>query len=474
MERLKPGQTLGTCKIEAFIAEGGMAMVYKAEQTLMKKKVAVKVLRPEFTQDSSALAGFLKEGMAGARLTHPSIARVYYTAEENGLYYIVMGFVDGVDLRSVVREKGPLPLRKALEIIRQVAEVLAFSHDRGIVHRDIKPGNVMIAKSGEIVLTDFGIASLLSDGGVHRKRKETSGTPSYMSPEQIRGEIVDGRSDLYSLGATLYSLVTGKPPFQATNPQKMARKVLQEAPPRLSQLLPDVPKKVVKLAERLLAKEPAARYQTARDVVLAVDQALTERAPSRLTMPRISSEFLWRKSFWWPVFLSVAALWLFTVILFFAMSWAAPSLPQQGTPLSPWVTNPARGNPTTPPPGGDLEAECPADGALEQRIAQFGRAMLTGRMVLALQLVDEGVRDDPRLINSLVSLKASLKILPARARSTHAIMSRTSSQVYSFILFGDPGTETGIRVHLTWNCTPAGWVIIPERGTNRILFRTRQ
>ena len=470
MSRLKPGQNIGTCQIEAFIAEGGMANVYKAEQTLMKKKVAVKVLRPEVTRDSAALAGFLKEGMAGARLTHPSIARVYYTAEENGLYYIVMDYVNGTDLKTMLKERGRVPSRKALEIIRQVAEVLYFSHDRGIVHRDIKPGNIMIAKTGEVILTDFGIASLLTEGSLQVKERETSGTPSYMSPEQFRGEVVDGRSDLYSLGATLFSLLSGGPPFKAANPVELGKKVLNDPPPPLRKLVQDIPKKVVKLTERLLAKSPDSRYQTARDVVLAVDQALTDKAPSRLVFPKLSEKFLWRKTFWWPVFISVIGLWVFSLLLYVILSWAAPSVPAegQGTKVTPGVKPIGR---EVPQPDPVQEEPCPWEETLNGRIVAFGKAALAGRMVDALQHVDDKTREDSKLLSSLLDLNEALKTLPSARRGTHGIMSRTPRQVHSFILFGEPGTEKRIRIHLTWTCTPEGWFITPEQDTGRIRFQ---
>ena len=443
MNRLKPGQTIGTCKIEGFVAEGGMATVYRAHQTLMDKKVAVKVLQPKHLEDQTALAGFLKEGMAGARLTHPSITQVYYTAEENGVYYIVMDFVDGDDLKSILREGGPLPLRKALEITRKVAEVLAFSHDRGIVHRDIKPGNVMIDRSGEVILTDFGIASLLYNSTrSDQHKKETSGTPAYMSPEQFRGEVIDERSDLYSLGATLHSLLTGSPPFKASNVKDLAKLVLKEPLPPLRQKLPNAPRKVIKLLERLLAKEPNVRYRTARDVVMAMDESLFEKSAPRVVLPTLTTRFKWRKSFWWPVLFSVAGLWIFSIFLFFAMSWAAPSIPRERRSIS-----------------------------LENRLESFSNALREGNWNKVLSLIEPEKRENPHLCNSLRSLLKVVKSTTPRSQGRYTVLSQRDGVVYTFVYVKDPDVHKTLRVSLAWRESPEGAWYIHSDETHQIPFQ---
>ncbi len=458
MNRLQPGHTIGTCEIEAFIGEGGMASVYRARQTLMERAVALKVLRPKFIQDSNALAGFLKEGMAGARLTHPSIAQVYYTAEENGLYYMVMEFVAGKDLKSILKESGPLPVHRALDVGRHVAEVLSFSHARGIVHREIKPGNIMIRNDGSVVLTDFGIADLLSEDSLDPKKGETSGTPAFMSPEQFRGEVADGRADLYSLGATLFNLLTGSPPFRGSV-KTIMHKVLHERPPSVRDAAPKVPRKTATIITRLLAKNPDARYQTAQDVIIVLDEALSEKS-SLKSMPAISKEFVWRQSFWWPALLSVAGVLVFAMCLFFAMSWAAPSFADRDE-----VARGGEGVSETPkkPPTERVPVNVQT---LEERIELLEDSITGGRLQGTLALVEPTRKGHPKLVNSLLSLKQSMDSLPSNTRSSYAIVSREKDRAHILLVFGDPASGKVLRVHVTWarDDITGVWYILPDRS----------
>jgi eukaryotic-like serine/threonine-protein kinase len=247
------------------LARGGMAEVYLARDQLLDRPVAIKVLSSEYARDPSFVERFRREAQAAANLNHPNIVAIYDWGQEQGTYFIVMEYVEGQSLRELLGRQGRLPASAAAQIGAQIAAALAFANRNGVVHRDIKPGNVLIDNDGKANVADFGIArdrasdSLTQTGSV-------MGTANYFSPEQAQGQPVDGRSDVYSLGVVLYEMVTGRTPFTGDSPVAVAYQHVREAPVPPSQLVPDLPAAMERVILHALAKNPAERYQTADDL----------------------------------------------------------------------------------------------------------------------------------------------------------------------------------------------------------------
>ena len=270
---------------------GGMSEVHLARDLILHRDVAVKVLRADLARDPSFYLRFRREAQNAAALNHPAIVAVYDTGEaatsSGPLPYIVMEYVDGVTLRDIVHNDGPMPPRRALEVISDACQALNFSHQHGIVHRDVKPANIMISKSGAVKVMDFGIARALADSGNSVTRTAAViGTAQYLSPEQARGESVDPRSDVYSLGCVLYEMITGVPPFVGDSPVAVAYQHVREdhVPPsqRHAGISPGLDAVVLKA----LAKNPDNRYQTAAEMradLVRVHSGEKPEAPKVLT-----------------------------------------------------------------------------------------------------------------------------------------------------------------------------------------------
>src|ERR1700755_3144890 len=286
-------RTLGDrYELDGVVGRGGMAEVYRARDLRLDRTVAIKTLRADLARDQTFQARFRREAQSAASLNNPSIAAVYDTGEDpaSGVPFIVMEFVDGRTVRDLLIEGHRLLPERTLEIVTGVLRALEYSHQAGIVHRDIKPGNVMVTRNGDIKVMDFGIARAMSDAqATMTQTAQVIGTAQYLSPEQARGERVDSRSDLYSTGCLLYELLTGRPPFTGDSPVAIAYQHVRADPIPPSRVDPDVPVWADAIVLKAMAKSPADRYQTAGDMRADLQRAasglpLAAAPPTRMDM----------------------------------------------------------------------------------------------------------------------------------------------------------------------------------------------
>ena len=279
----------GRYELKKRLARGGMAEVFLAEDQLLGRPVAVKVLFPEFAADPSFVERFRREAQAAANLSHPNIVGVYDWGREESTYYIVMEYVEGRSLSQIIRKEGPLPAPRVAEIAEGIASALGFAHKGDVVHRDMKSGNVIISENGQVKVADFGIATAIS-GNAEANLTQTGtvmGTATYFSPEQAQGLTVDGRSDLYSLGVVMYEMLTGSPPFAGDSSVAIAYKHVQEQPEPIAEKRPGVPEALQAITAKLMNKDPNNRYASAADLQADLQRFLS----GRLTLdPSIAPE----------------------------------------------------------------------------------------------------------------------------------------------------------------------------------------
>ena len=307
------------------LGRGAMAEVYLAEQCSLRRHVALKILRANLAVEQSYVKRFQLEAQAAASLVHPNIVQIYEVGCEGGSHFIAQEYVPGLNLREWLTRHGTPQLPLALGVMRQVSAALAKASEHGIVHRDIKPDNIMVSSSGEVKVADFGLARL-STGDVRLTQEGfTLGTPLYMSPEQVEGRPLDTRSDIYSFGVTCYHMLTGQPPFTGDTALQVAVQHLRSEPPPLARLRSDLPVSLCEMIHKMLAKEPEQRFATAHEMVApaAVDrrwravststqhahapepggmasaslshQALTGQLQSLMRPPAAAIRLLWRK-----------------------------------------------------------------------------------------------------------------------------------------------------------------------------------
>ncbi|HEX2295501.1 MAG TPA: Stk1 family PASTA domain-containing Ser/Thr kinase, partial [Actinomycetota bacterium] len=251
------------------VGSGGMAEVYRARDELLGRDVAVKVLSDRLSRDRSFVERFRREAQSAANLNHPNVVSLYDYGADDGAYYIVMEYIEGKSLGDIVGESGALLPERAAEIASDVAAALERAHSSGLVHRDIKPTNIMITSSGQTKVTDFGIARALGQSTEQTQMTQTGmviGTAAYLSPEQAQGNPVDARSDVYSLGCVLYEMLTGRPPFTGDAPLAIAYKHVREDAVPPSTVNPDVPRELDAVTLKALAKNPDNRYASAHEM----------------------------------------------------------------------------------------------------------------------------------------------------------------------------------------------------------------
>ena len=295
-ERLRSGETAPTAasplgsrishyQILSALGAGGMGEVYLAEDTRLRRKVALKLLPEKFTQDAERIVRFEQEARAASALNHPNIITIYDIGQQNNLWFMATEFVDGSTLRQRVAGNGALSLRDVLGIAEQIANALAAAHSAGVIHRDIKPDNVMVRRDGYVKVLDFGLAKLTEnqnseDDATLRKSITDSGTimgtVSYMSPEQARGQRVDARSDIFSLGVVLYEMIAGQTPFGGTSAVDVIASILRNEPLPLARFAPDTPEELDRIAMKALVKDREQRYQTIKDLALDLKQFAQE------------------------------------------------------------------------------------------------------------------------------------------------------------------------------------------------------
>jgi tetratricopeptide (TPR) repeat protein len=261
-------------RVAGELGRGGMGIVYKAQDTVLDRLVAFKVLPQALTENEQAITNFMREAQAAAKLNHPNIVTVYDTGEQQGHYYIAMEHVEGTTLKEILRRRGPVSPAGILHVLIQISEALAYAHEKKVVHRDVKPANAMWTRDKTVKLMDFGLAKIVEEA--RNNTTVVAGTPYYMSPEQTLGKNVDHRTDIYSLGVTAFEMATGTVPFKDGN---IPYHHVHTPPPRIDELQPDLPPVLSQIVARCLEKDPAARYQSAREIQAEVRSSLSQVSP---------------------------------------------------------------------------------------------------------------------------------------------------------------------------------------------------
>ena len=334
---LKPGDKLGNFQIVALIGRGGMGEVYRARDLRLKRDVAIKTLPSGFAADRDRIARFEREARAASALNHPNIVSVFDIGTEGGVSFIVSELVDGETLAQLIK-RGPLPLRKLIEVSTQICDGLAAAHTAGVIHRDLKPGNIMLTRDGRVKILDFGLAHRDRPPGLDNTTTQAShpgmilGTPGYMSPEQVRGESTDARSDLFSLGVILYEMACGKRAFSGTSSVEVMNSILKDDPPELT---PASPPALDRIVRRCIEKQPERRFQSAADLGFAI-RSVTEfsaATSARKTGPRTS----------WLVWVAGVAAPL-GILLLASFLWFNRPLPQPLVTAMVQITNDGRGS----------------------------------------------------------------------------------------------------------------------------------
>ncbi|MCX6558164.1 MAG: protein kinase [Candidatus Aminicenantes bacterium] len=341
------GQTISHYHILDKIGSGGMGEVYKAEDTKLKRRVALKFLPIQMTADKEARSRFEREAQAAAALNHPNIVTVHEIGEHEGQVFIAMEYVEGQTLKELITVNRtpstvdqspiaphPLPLAQVLEIATQIAEGLAVAHAKGIVHRDIKPQNILVDKDGRVKILDFGLAKLKGISSL-TKESSTLGTIHYMSPEQTMGKEVDHRTDIWSLGVVLYEMLTGKVPFKGDYEQAVVYAILNEEPGRLTSIRKDAPLEFDRILEKALAKEPDDRYQHADDMLVDLKHLKRDSRPDRQPVPSAPRRKTWRWPRWAIPVVAILFVAAAAALFFVSREKPKPDVSKQTTDIRP-------------------------------------------------------------------------------------------------------------------------------------------
>ncbi|MBN1807555.1 MAG: protein kinase [Planctomycetes bacterium] len=324
------GKSVGRYRVGVCIGSGGMGEVYKAVQQGLGRVVALKILTSDLKDDREYVSRFLHEARAAGQLNHPNVVQVFDVGQEGDIYYYSMEFVDGGSVQDLISGSGPLAQRKAAEIILEAARALDFAEKKNIIHCDVKPDNLMLTLDNHVKLADLGIAKRLIKGHKTKGDKDgVLGSPYYMSPEQAMGKPLDHRTDIYSLGATFYRLLTGRPPFEGDNSREIMEKQVYEQPLPLTSLVKPVHPELLRIVARMMAKSVSRRYQNASRLVADLERVMPrlpeDQVPQQLEPPEpvISAETRRSMSVVIGVLLAVALA--LAVILYFARTRLASS-----------------------------------------------------------------------------------------------------------------------------------------------------
>jgi eukaryotic-like serine/threonine-protein kinase len=314
-------------ELEELVGTGGMSSVYRAHDSLLDRKVALKVLHQQYTDDEDYVERFRREARAVAALSHPNVVTVIDRGEHEGRQFIVFEYVDGENLKQLIQRRGPAPVTSALELGIQIARGLSFAHQQGLVHRDVKPQNVLLNGNGEAKVTDFGIARSLDVKHGMTQTGTVLGTSDYIAPEQAQGQHVDEHTDVYSLGVVMYELLTGEVPFPAENFVAVAMRHINEPPPPIRDRRPDVPPRLEAAVQRAMAKDPADRFSTMGEFCQELDACLADelQGTSQGTQVMPPPRARRRGVSPWPIVLLVLALIAIGAVLAFLIVRGIPS-----------------------------------------------------------------------------------------------------------------------------------------------------
>jgi non-specific serine/threonine protein kinase len=392
------GRTISHYRILEKLGQGGMGVVYKAEDTKLRRTVALKFLPPELTRDADAKARFIREAQAAAALNHSNICTIHEVGEHEGQSFIAMELVEGQSLKERI-EQGPLPLDDAVSFAIQAGEGLGEAHEKGIVHRDIKPGNIMLASRGQAKILDFGLARLGTRTKL-TKADTTLGTVAYMSPEQASGKDVDRRTDIWSLGVVLYEMLTGLPPFRGEYEQALIYQIMNDAPEPITSLRTGVPMELERIVSKCLEKNRDERYQAAADLIadlrrlqrtLSAGTGAAQRSTAAAGRPT-------RRLRWWYWAVPLMAVAIVAAIVFFKVPRRATPPEEKSIAVLPFVDmSPER----------DQEYFC--DGMTEELINRLSRIQGLRVPARTSAFMFKGKTDDIRDIGSKLNVQAVLE-----------------------------------------------------------------